>query len=144
MRISKCWLLPLLAALAAHAQPDSQADERSRVLSLESAWNQAVQQRDAKAIAPLLADELIYVDDTGLVMSKAEYLASVRSAAGFQHIVSEPVRVAVYGRSAVVVGVYRGKGRNDAKPARGRFVSTWTSRNGVWVCVASQSTLILR
>jgi hypothetical protein len=145
MKISRCWLLPMLAAIVAHAQTDSQADEkRIRVLSLESAWYQAAQLRDAKAIEPLLADELIYIDHTGMVMSKAQYLANVRSAVSFQRIVSESVCVAFYGRSAVVVGQYRNTGTSDAKPTRGRFVSTWTSRNGVWVCVASQSTLILR
>jgi hypothetical protein len=44
----------------------------------------------------------------------------------------------------VVVGVYREKGTRHGKRYlhRERFVDTWLNREGAWVCVASQSTLI--
>jgi hypothetical protein len=50
----------------------------------------------------------------------------------------------VYGDSAVVTGVYRVRGTDNGKTylRRGRFTDTWISRNGTWVCVASQYTLI--
>ena len=52
---------------------------------------------------------------------------------------------ATYAGSAVVTGVYREKGMNHGKPypRRGRFTDTWVYRDNAWVCVASQSTLIL-
>jgi len=58
--------------------PDS---EQGRILSLENAWNQAVQQKDATALKILLlGPELVYVDFDGKLMDKTEYLASVAGA----------------------------------------------------------------
>ncbi len=135
-------LAPRLSAQAASA-PDG---DRGRILSLENAWNQAVQQQDTKALGPLLAEELIYIDYDGAEMNKAQYLASLNATAlHFEHIVSESMRVQSYGQSAVVVGVYLEKGTKNGKPYlhRERFVNTWINRKGAWMCVASQSTLIL-
>jgi len=56
--------------------PDS---EQGRILSLENAWNQAVQQKDATALKILLGPELVYVDFDGKLMDKTEYLASVQA-----------------------------------------------------------------
>lgn len=45
---------------------------------------------------------------------------------------------------AVVTGAYREKGTAHGKSYqhRGRFADTWVSQDGVWQCVASQSTLV--
>src|SRR5579863_8928211 len=53
--------------------------EESRILTLEVAWNQAVQSRDAKALRILLAPEVVYIDYDGTVMDREQYLASVDS-----------------------------------------------------------------
>jgi ketosteroid isomerase-like protein len=115
-------------------------------VAFENAWNQAIQQKDVKALDLLLAGELIYIDYDGTEMNKAQYLANLATTVlHFEHIVSESMRVQSYGDSAVVVGVYIEKGVNSGKPysRRERFVDTWINRKGVWMCVASQSTLIL-
>lgn len=137
----------LLACAAGNAQTGAPRDaQQSRILGLESAWNQAILQRDAKAVEPLLGEELIYIDADGTMMNKAEYLARVRMPEPhFQHIVNESMQVRFFGRSAVVIGIYREQGTKKGKPylLRERFVDTWIDRNGAWMCVTSQSTLIL-
>jgi len=144
MTFAWCWLL--LLALAASGQSNSQNDEeQARILTLENAWNQAVLQKDARAVEPLLDAELIYIDDDGTMMNKAQYLADVRSPEiHYQHIVSETMQVRLFGRSAVVIGVYREQGTKKGKPylLHERFVDTWIDRNGAWMCVTSESTLI--
>ncbi|MFZ0418762.1 MAG: nuclear transport factor 2 family protein [Candidatus Sulfotelmatobacter sp.] len=135
-------LAPRLSAQAASA-PDG---DRGRILSLENAWNQATQQKDVKALDPLLAEGLIYINNEGTEMNRAQYLASVSAPERrFEHIVSESMRVQLFGQSAVVVGVYHEKGVKDGKPYlhNGRFIDTWIHRGDSWMCVASQSTLIL-
>jgi ketosteroid isomerase-like protein len=122
-----------------------QEAQQTRILALENAWNQAVMQKDAKAIAPLMDDELIYIDYDGTVMNKGQYLASLRAeATHFEHIQSASMQVQFFGSSAVVVGVYREQGTQHGKPyvRRERFVDTWVNRAGSWICVASESTLI--
>ena len=137
--------LAILAMVASSIQASAQNPVQERILVLKSAWNQAVQLRDGKAVEPLLGNELIYIDYDGTVMNKGQYMASVKSSALYaEQVTNEAMKVRVYGASAVVVGVYREKGTRHGKRYlhRERFVDTWLNREGAWVCVASQSTLI--
>jgi uncharacterized protein DUF4440 len=141
-----CYGLVLLTALAGNAQTAASSEaQQARILALESAWNQAVMQKDSKALAPLLDEELIYIDDNGSVMNKARYLADVQSPQPrLLHIMNESMQVRFFAGSAVVIGICREQGVRNGKAYvfRDRFVDTWIERNGSWICVASQSTLI--
>jgi ketosteroid isomerase-like protein len=139
-------VLLFAAAVLVVAQDKSGADgERTRILALENAWNQAEEHKDAKALDALLASTLVYVDYDGTLMDKAQFMASVKAPALHpEQIVNESMTANVYGDSAVVTGVYREKGVKQGKPylRHGRFTDTWIRQNGIWVCVASQSTLM--
>jgi ketosteroid isomerase-like protein len=122
------------------------ADE-SRILTLELAWNHAVQEKDAKALEMLIAPEMVYIEYDGTLMNRAEYLASVTSrSVNAEQILCESMTVHLYGPVALVSGVYREAGVKNGKPYlhRERFTDTWVLRAGNWLCVASQSTLISR
>ncbi len=131
--------------LAASAQTTSDADAVSKILALESVWNQAVETRDTKALDAMFDNFLIYVEHDGRVMGKAEYLAGVkRGSANPQQVTTEGMRAHIWGATAVVTGIYRERGVRDGKPydRRGRFIDTWVFKNGIWVCVAAQATLV--
>lgn len=134
-----------LALVAGSLHAAAQDSVQSRILTLENAWGHAVQERDPKAVQGLLGDELTYIEYDGTVMDKGKYLANLKSTPlHADQIINESVKVKVYGDSAVAVGVYKEKGTKHGKPylVRERYVDTWLSRKGMWVCVASQSTLI--
>jgi len=127
---------------AAQAPADA---EQTRILALENAWNLAEEHKDVKALESLLDSGLVYIDYDGSIMTKAQFIASVKEPELHpEQIVNESMTAHVYGGSAVVTGVYHEKGVKNGKAYlhRGRFTDTWVFRNGVWVCVASQSTLI--
>lgn len=132
---------------AAAGQAPAQVDaERTKILALENAWNQAEEHKDIKALDELLDASLVYVDYDGSMMDKAQFIASIKAPALHpEQIVNESMTAHVYGENAVVTGVYREKGEKNGKPysRRGRFTDTWVYLKGTWVCVASQSTLIL-
>ena len=137
-------VLLLSAHLTAQAVDKSDGD-RSRILALENAWNQAVRGKDTVALKLLLGPELVYVDYDGTLMDKEQYLASVQSEmVRPERIVSESMNVHLYGAAAVVEGIYRETGEKNGKPytLRERFSDTWIRRNESWECVASHSTLI--
>jgi ketosteroid isomerase-like protein len=138
MRIMLYWFL-ILALAAGDAQTAGVRDAQpSRIVALENAWNQAVQQKDVKAIEPLMSEELVSIDDDDTVMNKEQYLASLSTPGlHFEHIVSESMQVRLYGQSAVVIGVYREQGTKTGKRvfARERFVDTWINQNDAWICV---------
>jgi hypothetical protein len=130
--------------LLARDAPDTEG-ERTRILALENAWNQAEEHKDTGALDGLLTATLAYTDYDGTFMNKAQFMASVKAPSLHpEQIVNESMTAQVYGDSAVVTGVYREKGVNHGKTylRRGRFTDTWVSENGTWRCVASQSTLI--
>jgi len=139
-------LLLLLAPPRSSAQGAAQVDsEKARILTLENAWSQALQQKDAGALELLLAPDVIYVEYDGTIMGKAEYLASVQEPTLHpERIVNESVKVHIYGGVAVVSGVCRESGVKNGKPYayRERFTDTWIRLSQSWVCVASQATLI--
>ncbi len=139
-------LLGACAVLGAARQTTRPNGEEGRIIALESAWDQAEQNKDANALANLLAENLVYVDYDGSISTKQQFLAQVKRAdvAGEQ-INNEGVTVHLYGNSvAVSTGIYRDKGVEKGKPfsRRGRFTNVWLNQNGKWECIASQSTVI--
>jgi ketosteroid isomerase-like protein len=144
-KVAACALF-FVASLLVAGQTASDADsERTKILALENAWNQAEEHKDVKALDGLLASTLVYIDYDGTAMNKVQFIASVKAPSLHpEQIVNESMTAYVYGDSAVVTGVYREKGVNRGTPylRRGRFTDTWVKQNGTWFCAASQSTLI--
>jgi ketosteroid isomerase-like protein len=137
--------LLLLAVGISLAQQINVSDEGGRVLALETAWNHALEEKDAKALDMLLANTMVSVAIDGSVSNKSDFLASIK-APEYQpsQAVTEQSTVQVYGNAAVVVGIFRIKGTEKGKPyvRRERFVDTWVKFDGTWQCVATTSALI--
>ncbi len=142
MKVLAAVLVVFAFAFTGVAQGDG---EQSKILALENAWNLAEQRKDVKALDELLGNGLVYIDYDGSIMTKAEFLASVRKPSLHpEQIVNESASVHLYGSMAIVTGIYREKGMDKGKAylRRGRFTDSWVYQNGLWQCVASQSTLI--
>ncbi|MFZ0762059.1 MAG: nuclear transport factor 2 family protein [Candidatus Sulfotelmatobacter sp.] len=138
--------LACAASLLAAAQNTGVSGTRSNVLALEYAWDQAQEGGDTKALGEIFDNSLVFVDYDGRLLTKAEYLARVKSdASHLQQIVTESMSVQVFGETAIVVGIYRAKGVEDGKPylRRRRFIDTWLLIGGHWMCVAAEATPIL-
>jgi ketosteroid isomerase-like protein len=130
-------------ALMAPGQTSADSNAITTVLALEHAWNQAEQRKDARALDAIFDNALIYVDYDGSFRTKTEFLARVKSAnVKPEQEVTESMTGHAFGSTAVVTGLYVAKGMEKGKPyvRRGRFVDTWTFKEGKWLCVASQAT----
>lgn len=150
MRKSMVLMAALIVALPLGAGPStaqqkSVGDEGGRILALEQAWNRALEEKNSNALDMLLASTFLSIDIDGSVSSKSEFLAGIK-APDYQpsQAVTERSNVQVYGDAAVVVGVFRVKGKEKGKPyvRRERFADTWIKIHGTWQCVATTSTLI--
>src|SRR5450755_2427241 len=95
----------LFGVAIALAQQTKMSDEGGRVLALETAWNHALESKDAKALDMLLANTMVSVDYDGSISTKSEFLAGIKGA-DYQpsQAVTEQSTVQVYGDAAVVVG----------------------------------------
>jgi|SRR5450432_1494562 hypothetical protein len=139
------WLLILVGLAAfARAQDADEAGVRSKILALEHAWNQAEAFNDLKALDSLFDNRLVYIDSDGTLMTKAEFLAHVKSS-HLQQVITQSMSVQVFGDMAIVTGTYLVKefkgGRNIQH--RGRFADAWVRKDQTWVCVAAEATPIL-
>jgi ketosteroid isomerase-like protein len=138
-------LLALAVTAAAQDKAKSSAADKSMILALENAWNQAELHHDSDAVDAIVADTFISVDHHGQLQTKAEYMAGLKDT-GFnpEQISNTDTSVYVYGDTAIVTSAYRTRGTDNGKPFvhHGRFTDTWVKLNGKWKCVADQETLI--
>jgi ketosteroid isomerase-like protein len=136
-----------LTALRICAQDQSNQAAASKIVALESVWNQAEEHSDIRALDLIFDDALIYIDEDGSSLTKAQFLSRAKvKSAQLQSLVTQNTSVRVYGETALVVGSYRAKGVQQGKPYQhdGRFIDTWVLKNDTWVCVAAQATPVLR
>jgi ketosteroid isomerase-like protein len=141
----------VICSVAAWASAqDSDAATKSKIVALEQLWNQAYKAGDTKALDSILDNGIVLVNDDGSVQSKAEFLASVKDspsqpASQQQQVAPESLNVHVFGTTAIATGVLRVKGIEGGKPytRRERFIDTWVSKGGAWVCVGTDATPVL-
>jgi ketosteroid isomerase-like protein len=133
----------VLVLLAGALEDQSPA---SKILAVESVWNQAEAKGDIKALNLIFDESLVYVDEDGALLTKGQFLARISAASSHPALLVTPtMNVRVYGETAIVTGTYRMVGTERGKPFQriGRFTDIWVYRNGVWQCVAAQATPIL-
>ena len=140
-----CLMLLTSSVIGLPQERPNPNDERNTVLSLEVLWNQAEQNKDSKALNQLLGSTLTYIDETGLLMNKSQFLVSVtRTSLGTDQILNEGMTAERYGDVILVTGTYREKGIEKGKQfsQRGRFTDVWVKQAEIWQCVSSQTTLV--
>jgi len=147
-RIVSIGLLLMLAGgiLAAQHNAPVTADE-SKILALESAWNLAEEEKNISALDQMLATTFVYTEFDGSFSDKSHFLKGIKtSSIDSDQITNQDVAVVLYGDSAVVTGIFKEKGIENGKAftRHGRFTDTWVKQNGIWLCVASQATLLGR
>src|SRR5271170_4350454 len=136
-------LLSATAILASAQEDESTA--RAQVLGLEKAWNQAYKAGDIKALAAILDNSLVLVEDDGSLKTKSEFLASVKKATvNEEQVAPESLTVRVFGNTAIAIGVIAVKDAKGGKTVvhRERFIDTWIYKNGTWICIATDATPI--
>src|ERR1700722_1280755 len=138
-----CLVMVFLLAARTSAQDNNAGAAGSKVLALESAWNMAEEKADVRALDLIFDGSMIYIDEDGSLLTKAQFLSRVKLAGPqLQSLVTQTIAVRVYGEAAMVVGSYQAKGveRGKAYLRQGRFMDTWILKEGAWVCVVAQST----
>jgi ketosteroid isomerase-like protein len=107
--------------------------------------NKANVANDVKTAERMMADDWVGIDFLGTTISKAQSIANLRSgAATTQSIELGPIKVRVFGDTAVVTVSDTEKSTYNGKDSSGKYVWTdiYANRNGKWQCVASQSTKV--
>ncbi|HEV1995485.1 MAG TPA: nuclear transport factor 2 family protein [Candidatus Acidoferrum sp.] len=143
-------LRPLVFLLALSSFPFAQDISRAqgdetKIIALENLWNQMQIKHDADAMGKMLDSDFVLTDYDGTVMSKTQFLESIRDTSNQLTVeVSTDMKLHRHGDTVIVIGATREKGTEKGKPYahQGRFTDTWIKKDGQWLCIASQLTLI--
>ncbi|MCL4858468.1 MAG: DUF4440 domain-containing protein [Caldilineaceae bacterium] len=122
--------------------PEPRFDE---VLAAELAWAAAFRTLDIDALDAMMADDYTIIQPGGVVVNKADTLASLRSdQRHWETAASDEHDIRLYGDTAVVTGRWVGKGVNHgvAFDYQARYLCVWVRRDGRWQMVADLSTEI--
>lgn len=141
-----CCLASVALALGwSEARAQRVKSDQETLIELEQRWDAAFHNHDQKFIETLLADEFVVTYGDGSRGDKAKELSLALDFS--QQVDSSTLDefiVKVYGNTAVVwftqhlVGPVRGR----PVAVDYRYVDVWVNRDGVWKCVASQSTRV--
>jgi ketosteroid isomerase-like protein len=128
---------------AGPAPGDADSDVEAKVLAMQHMWGQAYVSKDPKALERILDDAFVNVDSDGILQTKAEVVAEVKTSTAVQFL-TESMVVHLHGNTAIVTGVFEIRGVNRGKPyaQRERFVDTWFYKNGQWISIAGMVTRI--
>jgi len=120
----------------------------SKILALESKWNEAYKRGDIATMESLLADDFVITVEDGSTFSKSGYIA--HNGDSTVHVeVSEmtDLRVRMHGNVAVVTGAYHEKGTSKGKgyESRDRLTDVWMmNKNGAWQVIAGHYSIPAR
>lgn len=120
--------------------PEGVDQQFVNLISLENNWNYAWTKRDVAMLDKFLADEYTGVGFDGILTTKAQGLAHLKSGDFTVRSVSaQEIRVRIYGDIAVVAGLNTIEAQFKGKDISGpyRFTDTFFKRGDRWQCVAS-------
>lgn len=139
-------IVPLMVStgVIAHAAADSKIEQTLR--QLEDERVEALVAGDIVKLERLFADDLTYTHATGVIQTKAEFLADLKSGKrAFKSMKHSDVQVRVYGPTGVLTGRsdYRFLREGQETDISVRFTEIfYKNRNGLWQMVAWQSTRV--
>jgi hypothetical protein len=136
-------LLAICTCFSVAQKSGKSSADKSMLIALENAWNQAQLHHDSKALDALVAESFVSTDNDGAFQNKAQFLAENRGRSYAPSVMANSDEtVILYSQTAIVAGIYHAKGLISGKPFdhRGRFTDTWVNLDGTWKCVASHTS----
>ena len=147
----------VLAVLVLTAASIALGQEQSARRDLRRSVGQAIRQidhervqaqigADAAALNRIYADDFIGIGPSGTVRTKAQVIADFTSGdLEFQSIITDDVRVRVYGNTAVETGrsTMIGQDRGKAVPRDNRFTRVWIKQFGRWRLVSNHYSSLI-
>ena len=119
--------------------------DEQQVRRLEHQWIEAFLRGDTETLDRILADDFIFTDPEGKLLTKAEWIADITSGElTFESIHIDDLQVRMYGDAAVANGRVTVKARSKEGGFNGQYCYTdmYVKRDGRWQAVAEQATLL--
>lgn len=121
------------------------ASDEQQVRQLEDQSHEAFLQGDTETLDRILADDFIFTDPEGRLVTKAEWITDMTSGElTYESIHIDDLQVRIYGDAAVTNGRVTMKGLSKKGGFNERYCYTgmYVRRDGRWQAVAEQATLL--
>lgn len=145
-RAALALVLLALVAIAWRARSVAAApDTTEEVLKADEVRNDALQKGDVAALDKIYADDLVYANATGALLTKQQHLADVKGKTlhfiSFKH---EDVKAVVHGDTGLVTGISKSEVeyKGSISKSNRRFLNVFSKRGGNWLCVGHFETNI--
>jgi len=119
--------------------------EEDEIRRIEFEWGVAFERGDMATLDRLMADEYILTDPLGIVRSKADSLAAIKTReVFFESSKSGDVNVRINGDTAVVTGrsTFRGSYKGWSMAGQYQYTDVLVKRHGTWLAVSSHITAL--
>jgi len=131
--------LLLLLAVTAPAQ------DKAFFLGLDKQWSDAIVKSDTATLERLLADDLVYAHATGIIDTKASYIAKIKARRQvYKSFEQRNPTVNIYKDAAVTFSHVRVTGTNQAGAFDDKImlIHFWVKQNNAWRLAAHQTTKV--
>jgi ketosteroid isomerase-like protein len=132
---------------SANQQNSENSSSEKEVREAIEKYKTALLRRDVAALEKIWADDYVFVNASGDVLTKEQRLANVKSGATALDSINEDenLTVRVYQNSAVTTSRVTIKGQYSGQPVSGQYRSTlvWVKGSAGWQLVSNQLTALL-
>ncbi len=139
-------LLSFVFEPSATPQNSENSKSEQEVRQTIEKYRTALLRRDIPALEKIWADDYVFVNASGDVLTKAQRLANVKSGATTLESINEEenITVRVYQNSAVATSRVTLKGQYSGQPTTGQYRSThvWVKGSIGWQLVSNQLTVL--
>jgi len=139
-------LLSFAFGQSATKQASQTNESEQEVRQAIEKYRTALLQRDIPALEKIWADDYVFVNAFGEVLTKAQRLANAKSGATTLDSIKEEekITVRVYQNSAVATSRVTIKGQYSGQPTTGQYRSThvWVRGSEGWQLVSNQLTAL--
>jgi ketosteroid isomerase-like protein len=141
-------LLSFVSEPSATPQNAENSKSEQEVRQTIEKYRTALLRRDIPVLEKIWADDYVFVNASGEVLTKAQRLANVKSGATTLESINEEenITVRVYQNSAVATSRVTIKGHYSGQPTSGQYRSThvWVKGPAGWQLVSNQLTALPR
>ena len=132
--------------IAWRARSVAAAEEATEeVLKADEVRNDALHKAAVAALEKIYADDLVYANASGALLTKQQHLADLKGRTlhfiSFKH---EDVKAVVHGDTGLVTGISKSEVeyKGSVSKSNRRFLNVFSKRDGRWLCVGHFETNI--
>jgi ketosteroid isomerase-like protein len=125
--------------------PAASSGAADEITKIENEWVAAVKAKNSAKLGEILADSWAGIGWDGKITDKATNLAEMKASGNsLETFEMGPMRVRLFGTTAIVTGSNTEKSTEAGKDTSGKYMWTdvFVKQNGKWRAVSSQSTKV--